>query len=622
MNNNKLINFSSLIFFQIIISTIVIILFQQIFHLEPIIVIGHLFIILCINSFIIALGLLTYSKKFANYQNITKYIISIIYGIFTVSLYYTYLFSFLGKTFNSRIFTLQIILGYLKSLNELLNNFSVNPILAHTVLFIIPILFFIAILLMTKYINQGTLGVNQFILKHNFNNPPKYIRFNIVVFLLLFGFTSGVIIFKRSSIKTRLFSMEEPIVSVYFKNYDPFQGQTISNNNEDIKTRNDYPKDIAFHKKNIIVIAVDALRSDHLGLYGYKRKTSPFLDSIYSSGNLKKVELSFSVAGASFAGINGILRSKTWINMGYNNFSLQQLLKDQGYDINFILSGDHTNFYGLKSFYGKNSDFNYFLDGTTTNKYSDPNDDRIIFEGLDSIYQYNNNPSFFYFHLMSVHSVSKKFDNYKTFHPAIAGKHDIENFTNRYDNGILQADDYLKNVFKTLSKKGYLQNSIVVITADHGEALGERGQFSHGKNVYTDQILIPILIYDSDNVEYTNMAYATSVDIAPTIVDRLGLPIPESWEGNSLFSETSREFTFHQMGEDYAIIHSKENFRFKYVYNSETQEQELFELNSDLYETKNIIDSMEVKYLINLRNQLTNQFRLNPFKYSKIFGLQ
>jgi glucan phosphoethanolaminetransferase (alkaline phosphatase superfamily) len=563
---------------------------------------------------IIAFGLLLYSKKFANYQHITKYIISIIYGVFTVSLYFTYLFSFLGKTYTSQIITLQIILEYLKSLNEFLNNFSINPILAYTLLLIIPILFFIAILLMTKYINQGILGVNQFIFKHNFNNPEKYTSFNIVLFLLVFAISSLKIYVKYHEIKTAFFVMQEPILSVYFKNYSTFQDQTISNNNnEDIKTRNDYPKDIAFQKKNIIIITVDALRSDHLGLYGYKRKTSPFLDSIYSSGNLKKVELSFSVAGASFAGINGILRSKIWVNMGYDNFSLQQLLKDQGYDINFIISGDHTNFYGLKLFYGKNSDFNYFLDGTTTKKYSDPNDDRIIFEGLDNIYQYNNNPSFFYFHFMSVHALGKKLDNYKTFRPAI-WKYDIINYTNRYDNGILQADDYLKHLFKILFEKGYLQNSIVVITADHGEALGERGEFGHVKNVYTDQILIPMLIYDSDNVEYTNMTYATSVDIAPTIVDRLGLPIPESWEGKSLFSETNSEFTFHQMGEDYAIIHSKENFRFKYVYNSKTLAQELFELNSDLYETKNIIDSMEVKYVINLRNQLTSQFRLNPFK--------
>tara|TARA_B110000879_G_C11119559_1_gene491142 strand:- start:988 stop:1632 length:645 start_codon:yes stop_codon:yes gene_type:complete len=214
---------------------------------------------------------------------------------------------------------------------------------------------------------------------------------------------------------------------------------------------------------------------------------------------------------------------------------------------------------------------------------------------------------------MSAHQMGLKLDKYKKFLPANAGKLNIENYTNRYDNGIIQTDDYLNQIFKTLSNKGYLQNSIVVLTADHGEALGERAEFSHGKNVYTDQILIPILIYDSDTVQYKNTKYATSLDIAPTIVDRLGLPIPESWEGNSLFSKNPSEFTFHQIREHYAVIHTKENLRFKYVYNSKKHEEELYDLNTDLYETKNIIDSVDIEYLISLRNQLS-QFSLDPFK--------
>ena len=608
---NKLINFSLVIFIQIIISTVVIIFFQQTFLLKPIIIIGHLFVISSIYLLVILLGLLLFSRKLINYQKITKYIISSLYGIFIVLLYYTYFFAFFGKSFNSRIFTLQIIFGYLKYLNELINTFSVSHILVYFGLFIIPLFIFIAILLMTKLIHQGILHFKRFILRHNFNNPPKYIRINIVIFLLLFGFVSGVVLIKHSSISNRLFSMEEPFVSVFFKNNDPFQGQTILDDNEDIRIRNEYPKNIEFQKKNIIVIVVDALRSDHLSLFGYKRKTSPFLDSLYSTGNLTKIELSFSVAGASFAGINGILRSKIWANMGYNNFSLQQLLKDQGYDINFLVSGDHTHFYGLKSFYGNNSDFNYYIDGSSTKKYIVA-DDRIIFEGLENIKDYNNNPSYFHFHLNSAHSAGIKLDKYKIFLPADANALNIENYTNRYDNGIFQADDYLKHIFLTLNTKGYLQNSIVVITADHGEALGERGEFGHVKSVYTYQILIPILIYDSEKVQYKNTKYATSVDIAPTIIDRLALPIPESWEGNSLFSKGNREFTFHQMGDYYAIIHTKENMRLKYVFNNRTKKEELFELNTDLYETKNIIDSMNIQYINTLRNRMT-QFRLNKF---------
>ena len=612
---NKLIKFLLFIFIQIITSTVVIILFQQTFHLKPIIIIGHLFVICCIHLLIIVLGLLIYSRKLINYQKTTKYIHSSLYGIFIILLYYAYLFAFLGQSLNSRIFTYQIVLGYLKHFNVLINTFSVNPLLVYSLLFIIPLMLFISVILMTKFINQGIHVLKRFILNHNFNNSSKNIRINIILFLLLLGFFSGVVLIKHNSILSLLFRNQEPFISFLFKNNLHFYGNISSNKNKGIgiRIRNAYPKNMGFQKKNIIVIVVDALRSDHLSLYGYKKKTSPFLDSLYSSGDLKKIELSFSAAAESFAGINSILRSKIWANMGYINFSLQQLLKDQGYDINFILSGDHTNYYGLKSFYGKNSDFNYYIDGTVTRKYLNPNDDRIIFEGLEDVGNYNNNPSFFYFHLMSAHQIGLKLDKYKKFLPANAGKLNIENYTNRYDNGIIQTDDYLNQIFKSLLAKGYLQNSIVILTADHGEALGERAEFSHGKNVYTDQILIPILIYDSDTVQYKNTKYATSLDIAPTIVDRLGLPIPESWEGNSLFSENPSEFTFHQIREHYAVIHTKENLRFKYVYNSKKQEEELYDLNTDLYEAKNIIDSVDKQYLNSLRNQLS-EFSLNPFK--------
>jgi len=468
--------------------------------------------------------------------------------------------------------------------------------------------------MLTNFIYQGFVHLKYYILQHNFNNPPNYIRVNIVVFLFATGFVSGALLLMEHlnySISTQLFTMEEPFVSVFLKYNDPFLGEIISENNNDIILRNEYPKNLKFQKKNIIIIVIDALRSDHLSLFGYKRKTSPFLDSLYSSGKLTKIDLSFSVAGASFEGINSILRSRIWSNIGYNNFSLQQLLKDQGYNINFILSGDHTNFYGLKSFYGKSSDIDYYYDATNDPKFI-VNDDRNIFDGLENIKNYNYKPFYFHFHLMSDHNSGIRVEKYTRFLPADATNFNVENYTNRYDNGIIQADDYLKEIFQTLNTKGYLQNSIVVITADHGEALGERGEFGHRMNIYTNQILIPILIYDSEKVKYKNTKYATSVDIAPTIIDRLGLPIPESWEGNSLLSKGIREFTYHQMYQNYAIIHSKDNLRLKYIFNSKTKEEAVFELNSDLYETKNIINTIDKQYIKDMRNRLT-YFHINPF---------
>lgn len=615
-DKNKFIPFSLFIFIQAILPLVVIIIFQQTFILSPGIIIGHLLVVLSLNLIIAGLGLLLFSRKLINYQRITKYFIAGLFGILNILLYYAYLFAFLGEHFNSKIFTFQIVLGYLKYLNELATNFAVSPILIYAVLFIIPILIFTGTLFLSNSIYHRIILLKNFINTHHFNYPSKATRYRIVFSLLLIGFISGVVSATSSKIPFLLFNIEEPLVTVFFKN-DPFDGRILSDTNEDIGVRKTYPKDLEFQRKNVIIIVIDALRSDHLSLFGYKRDTSPFLDSLYASGNLRKIDLSFSVAAESFAGVNGILRSKMWAHLGYNNFSLQHLLKDQGYDLNFIVSGDHTNFSGLKSFYGKNSDLDYYLDGSITQKYSDPNDDRILLEGLENIPSYDKTPSYFHFHLMSVHNLGLRLNKFKIYKPHGRTTFDAENYINRYDNGVLQADNYLKKIFSNLSEKGYLQNSIVVITGDHGEALGERGKFGHGHNIYTDQILTPILIYDPENVEYKNTSYATLEDIAPTVVDRLGLPVPESWEGVSLFSEEyNRQLTYHQQGSHYAIIHTKEDMRYKLIYDSKTGKQELYELNTDLYETTNIIDSLDLEYVNTLRWYM-NEFNLDPEKLYK-----
>src|SRR5204862_5169484 len=111
---------------------------------------------------------------------------------------------------------------------------------------------------------------------------------------------------------------------------------------------------------------------------------------------------------------------------------------------------------------------------------------------------------------------------------------------NNYDNGIVEADATIEKLFGKLREKGYLANSLIVILADHGEGLGDHGLgwagLGHLRTMYQESIRIPLLIYDESDVHYGNLKFATQIDVAPTIVDRLGLRIPPSWEGRSLLS--------------------------------------------------------------------------------------
>lgn len=603
---NKLKPFIIFITLQIILSTVAIITFQQLFGLKLILILVHLFVISCIHFFLIGLGIIIVNIQNNLLQRLTTYLLATLYSIFNVLLYFGFLLAFGGKTFNHKIYTLQIALGYLKYLNQFITHFAINSLFVYTVLLFIPVAIFVFLFLKRQMIFDGLVALNPYILKYNFIHSRKAIQYAIIVGLLFIGF----IFVKRNTIIFGFNSVEEPVFCVYLSGNNPFQGMAIFTDNEDFTSRKQYPKKITFDKKNIVIIVVDALRSDHLSLFGYKRKTSPFLDSLYTSGNLKKVKRSFSTAGASFGGINSILRSKTWANLGYQNFSIQHLLKDQGYALNFLVSGDHTNFYGLKSFYGKDTDFDYYIDGSTTKKYI-IGDDRIIFEGFQNIKNYNNHPAYFQLHLNSAHSGGIRLPKYMKYLPA-STNFDPINYTNRYDNGILQADDYIKSIFKILKIKGYLKNSLVVITADHGEALGENGIYGHSFTVNTNQTLIPILIYDPEKVTYTNTNYATTIDIAPTIIDRLGLPIPKTWEGNSLYTRQIKTYTYHQMGEYYAIIHTQNNQQWKYLFNAQTKEESLYDLNKDLYQTQNCIKTANPNFINKMRTHLSH-FRIASF---------
>nr|WP_315176778.1 hypothetical protein [uncultured Flavobacterium sp.] len=244
-----LVKFSLVFLVQILLSTVVIVIFQQTFDLNPIIIIGHLFVICIVNFAFILFGVSLHTIRFFENNKFIKYFVSLIYGVIILLISYAYLFAFLGKSLNSRIFTIQIVLGYLKHLNGLIHMYSINPIFIYSGLLVFPLFIIIPFLFSAQFIDKGFQVFKQCISNHNFNNPPLFIRIKMVVFLFFLGFASGVLLIKCSFISRKLFQIEEPIVSFFFKNPDPFQGQILANDNEDISLRKNYKKNIDFQKK-------------------------------------------------------------------------------------------------------------------------------------------------------------------------------------------------------------------------------------------------------------------------------------------------------------------------------------------------------------------------------------
>ena len=81
-----------------------------------------------------------------------------------------------------------------------------------------------------------------------------------------------------------------------------------------------------------------------------------------------------------------------------------------------------------------------------------------------------------------------------------------------------------------------------------------------------------------------NLTFATQVDIAPTILDRLGLPIPASWEGQSLLAPTVKRFSFHQtyfLPNRFAVLYRADNALFKFIATPQYGKEELYDLTHD-----------------------------------------
>ena len=335
---------------------------------------------------------------------------------------------------------------------------------------------------------------------------------------------------------------------------------------------------------------------------------------------MQKVDIAMSTCSESFCGISTTFSSRPFDEISVDNFKLTDVLKDAGYRLNFYLSGDHRGWSYLKDYYGKQIDnYNDYLTLGT-----DSLDDAGLVKAFENAASSNESPNFFYFFLMATHQAGKRPAEFQRYLPSsfsklavlaneLAGKErsgttvnqrsmniadiDIQAYINNYDNGILQTDEHIRRIFKALGDKGYLANSIVVVLGDHGDSLGEHNHFGHSRYLYQEDIGIPLLVFDSEKRRLANTEFATMIDIAPTILGRLGLPIPETWKGRSLDIKRGPSFTIHQTrrgdGLCFAIVDSAPSKLMKYIRcgNKPNQSELLFDVSADPEESRNLLES-------------------------------
>ena len=382
----------------------------------------------------------------------------------------------------------------------------------------------------------------------------------------------------------------EPITALFTPPGQPKAEEARAAN---VRARHAYTDNRPFVHRNVIVIFSDALRADHMSVYGYERQTTPFLSRLDSSGHLRKVRLAMATCPFTACGVLSTLASRDSAVLELGSLKLQDVLHDRGYRTYFIGSSDHTVWYALRLHYGDNVD--YFFDGFRSKRYS-LNDDRLVLEGLEGVAPAATAPGFFFFFLSATHPVGTKRAEFRRWLPAEVnvGANTVIPQRNAYDNGILQTDHTIEQILRALDDKHYLAGSLIVILGDHGDGFLEHGTFGHTRYLYQEMLHVPLLIYDDSAAPYANLEFATQSDIAPTILDRLGLSAPSDWQGQSLVSKPAKQFSTHWTDRGrplHAVVYRDNGRVYKYIYVIRwgRRIEELYELESDPGEQTNLM---------------------------------
>lgn len=323
--------------------------------------------------------------------------------------------------------------------------------------------------------------------------------------------------------------------------------------------------------KTLVLITVDALRADQTSVDGagpMGRDTTPFLRQLKASGRLSSISPAYSVCTESFCGLLGVLTSKYWHQAAPASFGLPDVLKRIGYRITFLLGGDHTRFYGLRAAYGNAVDD--YHDGSTSEGYL--NDDFKVLEGLRNYKPQDGVPQFLFMHLMSAHPLGLRHDEYRRWSPseigvrALSTEQLVPAYVNNYHNGILQSDAVIERIFGLLRDKGLLKDAIVIVTADHGELLGEEGRVGHARPVPLEGLVrVPLFIFDSEGFRYPAQPVVSQVDVAPTLLDRIGAAVPRNWAGVPLTRPAQRAGVCLQTGAARGMVVADRGRLWKYL---------------------------------------------------------
>jgi arylsulfatase A-like enzyme len=396
----------------------------------------------------------------------------------------------------------------------------------------------------------------------------------------------------------------------------------------------------AARPRSAVLVTVDTLRADHLGFAGYPRDTSPHLDALAREGTAFPWVYSVSATtGASHASLftslyphqHGVVANRQRFPRGLA--TLMRALRSRGYRTAGFVSSVVV---GRKM--GLQDEFDHFDDlGTTAELNRPQRPERPAAATLEAATTHlaglpADTPFLLWVHLIDPHGPYAAPEQPDRFvgdahasaapvllpigsadwvmgripaYQVLGDRREADFYVARYDAEIRYADEALGRFFARLRALGRWDDTLVVVTADHGETLAEPGHkryFAHGTITYDEVVRIPLVVREPHGERRLGSARAaggravTSLDVAPTVLDLLGHPPEPAFRGKSLlrgarpvepvfsFGAYGTELLEKTIGTQFSVLQGP----WRYVVNSQDGSEELYDHRDDAAESRNL----------------------------------
>jgi arylsulfatase A-like enzyme/Flp pilus assembly protein TadD len=352
---------------------------------------------------------------------------------------------------------------------------------------------------------------------------------------------------------------------------------------------------------NLLVVTLDTMRADRIGAYGYEAAKTPHLDDLARRGVrfesvYTPVPLTLPAHCSIFTGrypLGHRVRDNGTFFLGESETTLAEMMKAGGFDTYAVIAS-----FVLLSKFGLDQGFSVYDDSLNAgellhNFYSEIAADAVYKKFARWLAKRGQEKFFAWVHLYDPHAPYDPPDDFRRG----------DSLSDLYDGEVAYADAYVGKIIEDLEERKMLENTLVVIVGDHGEAFGEHREYGHSVFCYEENLRVPLIFYNARLFPegLTVKDRISLIDILPTLLEIYGMDVPPSVQGKSfaplLKSDGEKKERFYYLESMYgkeslgwAPLTGIIDGPYKYI---SLPDPELYDLSSDPREKNNLFSQKE-----------------------------